>query len=156
MPLAESGHSFQSSAGSSNDTDDDTDAVTLKPTSPGFQYSALDADEQENGFQAQSDDYSSRLDEILGDEEDELHTHDGESELMEDEDDEGFFYHGEDAARERSYKDHLRDVLGPDASVDDADEPSTPLNQFHIRINTNDDDEEFSYEEESRNVSFID
>lgn len=159
--LGGSGDSFQYSAGASSDGDDDTEVATLKPDSPEFVYNGLDDEDEATDPRPHSGDYSSRLDEILGETDDEppqngfgdTHTEDGD-------DDEGFFYHGEleDTSRKKSYKAQLRDVLGPDANDEEDDEPATETEDSHLQtqFNDEDDDEEFSYEEESRHLDHKD
>ena len=66
-------------------------------------------------------DYSTRLEELMSDDE----PSNGHAEENEDEDDEeeGFFYSGVDAEPSGTYREQLRDVLGPEHEDDDASEP---------------------------------
>lgn len=78
---------------------------TLKrgPPSP-----PLDDDDAEESFQYDGGDYSSRLEEILGDPHDDAGGDD-------EEDEEGFLYEGEDAPKDAgNYRSRLADVLGED------------------------------------------
>jgi hypothetical protein len=172
MSLVEVDEEFQYSAGSSADADDDndTEVATIKPTSPEFEYPGLDTDQELDdavtlGSSSRGPgtaDYSRELDDILGDgdEEDEVRHTNGFGAHDEEDDDEGFLYHGEDNSQPppRSYKDHLRDVLGPDAAGEDSDEPPTPSenSRFSMTIHTDEDGEgDFSYEDESRQVGYF-
>lgn len=61
-------------------------------------------------------DYSTRFEELMSDEEH------GSDHAGSDDDEEGFVYNGVDAEQGGSYKDQLRDVLGPDHEEDGSEE----------------------------------
>lgn len=81
---------------------------------PSFDFS--DHDVSDNGHEDHLGDYSTRMDELFEDGEDQ----DLPEEDEEDDDDGAFLYTGVDAADiPTGYKDQLRDVLGPELTDDD-------------------------------------
>lgn len=83
---------------------------TLKPGSPSL--SLNDDDDDDESFQYTEGNYSSRLEEILGDSNDDAGA---ELDHDDDDDDEGFLYEGEDAPKDvGDYRSRLADVLGED------------------------------------------
>lgn len=109
-----SGHSTHSEA----TDDDDDDFSTIKGHDAERSFS--DDEDDTNEEWLKQGDYSSRLEEILSDDQhsdsDEFHYDDGED----DDDDEGFVYSGKDVDAPRaSYEEQLRDVLEGDMDSDD-------------------------------------
>ncbi|GJE92724.1 WD40 and Vps8 domain-containing protein [Phanerochaete sordida] len=66
-------------------------------------------------------DYSTRLEELMSD--DEPSDDRGQEDEDEEDEGEGFFYNGVDAEPSGTYREQLRDVLGPDHEDDDASDP---------------------------------
>jgi hypothetical protein len=97
---------------------DDDKASTIRPVSEN----TSDSDGDEEDHYLQDGDYSRRIDEILSDGEAE----DGDED--EDDSDSEFVYTGIDAQlSSETYRDQLKDVLGPDHDDDDANEMDTSL-----------------------------
>ncbi|KAF7796662.1 hypothetical protein EIP86_007845 [Pleurotus ostreatoroseus] len=67
-------------------------------------------------------DYTTRLEELMSDDEDHAPRADRAGHDEDEEDEEGFFYSGVDAEPLGTYREQLRDVLGPEHEPDDADE----------------------------------
>ena len=84
------------------------------PESPVF--SDTEADGQDDDHFG---DYSTRLEELMSDDEERPPGQD----TAEDDEDEGFVYNGVDAEPSGTYREHLRDVLGPDHDEDDVYAP---------------------------------
>lgn len=85
-------------------------------TTPGAAVNGSDSESEEPSQEDHGGDYTTRLEELLSDGE---HDSDAQSE---DEEEEGFCYTGVDADLSTTYKDQLRDVLGPDHEEDEAEE----------------------------------
>ncbi|KAF7361851.1 Lateendosome to vacuole transport-family protein [Mycena venus] len=82
-----------------------------------------DEDEDEDEFNYAGD-YSSRMEDLLGEDDPNSEAND-EEDVEEDEDDEGFVYTGEDAAdTSAAYRDRLRDVLGSDHDPEEQEQDS--------------------------------
>lgn len=86
-------------------------------------------DEGEDDRDDHLGDYSTRLEELMSDEDDQEGNANGAE--YEDEDDEGFFYNGTDSAPAGTYREQLRDVLGPEHDLDDAEEPEVENSLIH-------------------------
>lgn len=65
-------------------------------------------------------DYSTRLEELLSD--DEGHEEEDVGEEEDEDEEEGFFYNGVDSQPSGTYREQLRDVLGPEHEDDEVDE----------------------------------
>jgi hypothetical protein len=108
-------------------TSNDTDSLDGSKPPPGLHLSDSD-EEQEDGALTQAGDYSSRMEEIMDDDDE------GETAFKPDSDDEEVFvYSGSDSkqAVSQNYRDRLREALGQDGLVeedddDDADVPEQP------------------------------
>ena len=74
-------------------------------------------------------DYTTRLEELMSDEEE--HTEDANGASHSEDDEDGFFYSGVDAAPTGSYREQLRDVLGPEHDADDAEDPEVASSVIH-------------------------
>lgn len=125
-------------------------------SSPSFVYADLgdkEKHEKNEDITSNPGDYSSRLDEILSDEENEVkgkHSY-GFDDGSSNEDDEGFLYSGIDAQIPSGYQDQLHDVLGTDAEPgSDEDQDHAEVEKEITFIHTDGTDEEFSYDGQSR------
>ncbi len=106
---------------------DAEDVPTIRAPSLHFSDNE-DQDSEDSGFEysEQSGDYSSRIEELLGDEDSEAEG----SAFRDDDDDGGFLYTGVDADTSTSsgYRQQLRDVLGHD-NEDDSDMDTREVEQ---------------------------
>lgn len=84
----------------------------------------LSDQEGDDGHQDDGGDYSTRFEELMSDDgEDGEHVNgSGHEDDDDDDDEEGFFYSGLDANPLGTYREQLRDVLGPEHELDHADE----------------------------------
>jgi vacuolar protein sorting-associated protein 8 len=98
-----------------NGTQKEQHSVSLdRSESPVF--SDTEVDGQDDGHLG---DYSTRLEELMSDDE----GHSGDQEDSDDDEGERFVYSGVDAEPAGTYREQLRDVLGPDHDDDDAYDP---------------------------------
>ncbi|KAJ3548648.1 hypothetical protein NM688_g5266 [Phlebia brevispora] len=74
-------------------------------------------------------DYSARLEELMSD--DEEHPSNVNGAEHDEDDEEGFFYSGVDAKPLGTYREQLRDVLGPESDLDDAEEHTVENSLIH-------------------------
>ena len=86
------------------------------------------SDDEADDRDDQGGDYSARLEELMSD--DDEHGKNGNG-VDEEDEDEGFFYTGVDAPPAGSYREQLRDVLGPDHDIDDTEEPEVDNSLIH-------------------------
>lgn len=93
------------------------------------QMNPLDSDGEETPQDDQGGDYTTRLEELLSDAE---HNSGAQSEEGEEEED-GFFYTGVDADPAPTYKEQLRDVLGPDHDEDDVEDSGVEVEHSLLR-----------------------
>jgi hypothetical protein len=101
---------------------------------------SLDFSDHENDgdAQIQEGDYSSRMEELMGDDDDGTQPEHAESD-----DEEGFFYDGVDAENDGAgYRDRLKDVLGEDNDELEIHEVETSLIIEHPDHNDDFDDDE--------------
>ena len=87
------------------------------------------SDEEDEDQVDHGGDYSTRLQELMSDEDE--HEENANGATHSEDEDEGFFYNGVDAAAAGSYREQLRDVLGPEHDLDDAVDAEVASSVIH-------------------------
>lgn len=87
------------------------------------------SDGEDEGQVDHGGDYSTRFQELMSDEDE--HEENANGIAHDEDEDEGFFYSGVDAAAAGSYREQLRDVLGPEHDLDDAEDPEVASSVIH-------------------------